>query len=139
RGAITAFAVEEIENGHGPALIRVRADVARVLGLLQVSGLVEPDDLIGSAQPLVRVGHVGGDNRRLLARELLRLRDREAGLRDVALVLVEDRNFDVAEDRRAVRGGYVRITELRRHVPLPVRLLERELPLRSVDAELRRL
>ena len=51
--AVAALGVEEIEQAGGAALIGVLADVARILGLLQVAGGVELHDFVVGAQIFV--------------------------------------------------------------------------------------
>ena len=72
-------------------LVRVLADVPRILGIFQVAGLIQLHDLVIGAQSFVRVGDIGERNRGLFAGELLRLRDGIARPRDFALIAVENR------------------------------------------------
>ena len=70
-----------------------------LLRLVEIAGAVKLDDLVVGAQAFVGVSHVG---QHLVVRRLfllLRLRDGEARARDFALVAIENRQLNLAEER----------------------------------------
>ncbi len=77
--------------------------------------------LIVGLQAFVGVSHVG---QHLIARGfllLLRLRDGESRARDFALIAVENRKLDLAEERSRAQSGDVRVVDLPGHVAFAVR------------------
>src|SRR5258708_40056660 len=110
--AITPLGVKVVEQAGGAALVRVLADVARILRLLQITGLVQLYDLIVGAERFVGIGHVGERNRGLFAGKLLGLRDRVLCPRDFALGAVEDRHLNVEEKRSRVDAAEVVMGEV---------------------------
>src|SRR5581483_5746276 len=51
-GAVAAFGVDVVEQARSSALVGVFVDVARVLGILQVSGNIKLNNLVVIAQSL---------------------------------------------------------------------------------------
>ena len=72
--------------------------------LLQISGNVELHDFVVASDGLVGAGDIR--HHRIAGRKLqfLRLGQRVAGTRDLALVAVEDRQVETHEDRSRILG-----------------------------------
>src|SRR5215472_10625567 len=110
-GTVAALGVEVIkQRGRALAIGEVR-NVARLLRLLQVSGLIQADDFLIALDRLITVADVGQDN---LLRGLggkLRLRQGKLRARDLSLVAVEHGQRNVEEERSRVGADNVRIAE----------------------------
>ena len=136
-GPVGSFRIEIIEQAGGAFAVGIFADVAGLLGLVDVAALIELNDLIVGAEIFVGLDDVGGNLLRGLAGLLLRLRNGVAGSRDFALIPVEDGKRHVVEERAGVRAGSVRVIESAGDVHLSVGLLQRQLAFRGGHGLLR--
>src|SRR4029077_8563321 len=119
-GAIGALGVEIVEEAGGTALVGILADVAGLLGLVDVAAAIELDDLIVAVKGFVRINDIGENLLGGFAGEFLILCDGVASARDFALVAVEDGELNVEEEGAGVGSGHVRVVEAGAEVALAV-------------------
>src|ERR1700732_2543364 len=99
---IAAFSVEIVEQTRGAALVGVLADIARILGFLEVAGGGKIHDLACRTQVFVCVDDVGAYALGSHGLIFLRLGNSELRSGNFTLVAVENRERDAEEGRRAV-------------------------------------
>ena len=92
-GAITALRVEKVQQAGSAALIGIRADVAGVLRLLQVTAGIQLHDLLVGLKTFIRIADVSEDRLFRFARGLIELGNRILGAGNLALIAVENRNL----------------------------------------------
>ena len=86
--AIGALGIEEIEQRAGAALIDVGRDLERLPRLIEITGLIETDDLLIRLERGVGVHDVGDGREPRGGFRLERLADRDLAVRDVALIAI---------------------------------------------------
>ena len=55
RGTVTSFSVEKIQQACRAALVRVLADVPRILRLFQIARVIELHDLVVALDPFIGI------------------------------------------------------------------------------------
>ena len=133
-GTVGSLRIEKIEQAGGAFVVGVFADVAGLLGLVDVAAPIQLNDLIVGAKIFVSLDDVGGNLLGGFAGLLLGLGDGVAGARDFALVAVENGEGHVEVKCAGVDAGGVGVIESAGEVVLAVGFLQGQLALRGGHA-----
>jgi hypothetical protein len=102
KGEVAALGIEKIQQAGSTAFIRILADIARILSLLEVPGSIELHYFVVARDRLIGIGNIGENRIAGCSLLLLCLGERVIATCDLSLITIEDGQFKIHKDGSSV-------------------------------------